>query len=323
MAKLIVIIGATGGQGGSVLKSLLGNPDWRIRGVTRDLSGARAKELIENGVEMVAGDLNDLQSVKVAFSGAKAIYAVTNFPGLLATMGIEEAFQTEHAQGLNMALAASELPDLEHYIWSTLPDSEAISGKEYYIPHFCGKGRVDTYIKNKLPTLLKKTTFLTLPLYGDNFQYPVVTPRPIKSTGKYVHLVPWSAATPITLVGSHKDNVGPVAQAILNMGSAKLGAKHVVAALEETTAEGMLKMWSEATGREAIHVQISMEDYEKLWPMWATEMAAMYLWWQHEGEALWAARDEEIIGLEDLGLKKEDLVSTKQAMLTQDWDTLC
>lgn len=135
--------------------------------------------------------------------------------------------------------------------------------------------------------------------------------------------MPWSAQCPITLVGSHKDNVGPVVQAILTQGPLKLGTRHVVAALEETTAEGMLKMWSEATGKDAVHVQISMEDYEKLWPVWATEMAAMYMWWQHEGVALWAARDEKVVTLQDLGLKKEDLVSTKDAMLTQDWDALC
>lgn len=144
-----------------------------------------------------------------------------------------------------------------------------------------------------------------------------------KSTGKYVHLVPWSPQCPITLVGSHKDNVGPIVQAILQQGPVKLGGRHVVAALEETTAEGMLKMWSEATGKDAIHVQISMEDYEKLWPVWATEMAAMYMWWEHEGEALWALRSEKVVSLEDLGLNKQDLVSTKEAMLTRDWDALC
>lgn len=181
MGKLLVIVGATGGQGGSVLRALLADPEWSIRGVTRDLGGAQAKELTSQGVEMVAGDLNDFDSVKAAFAGATAIYGVTNFPGLLATMGIEEAFQTEYKQGLNMARAASEIPELEHYVWSTLPDSEAISGKEFYIPHFCAKGRVDASIKNEMPALFKKTTFLTLPLYGDNFQYPVVTPRPIVS----------------------------------------------------------------------------------------------------------------------------------------------
>ncbi|OQV09346.1 hypothetical protein CLAIMM_13476 [Cladophialophora immunda] len=346
MAKLLVVVGATGGQGGSVIKTLLGNSEWRLRGITRDLNGAQAKRLAAQGAEMVAADLDDLPSLQAAFTGAQAIYGVTNYPGLLSEIGvIEEARVREQAQGTNIARAASEVAGLEHYIWSTLPDSEAISGKEWYIPHFSGKGRVDAYIKNELPALFSKTTLLTLPLYGDNFQYPVVTPRPVvselstaisarsstayadpaeqKSTGKHVHLVPWSPQCPVTLVGSHKDNVGPVVRAILQQGPTKLGTRHVVAALEETTAEGMLKMWSEVTGKDAVHVQISMADYEKLWPVWATEMAAMYMWWQHEGQALWAPRETELVTLDDLGLTKQDLVSTKQAMQTKDWDALC
>lgn len=185
MAKLFVIVGATGGQGGSIVKTLLGNPEWRLRGLTRDPNSPQSKKLVSLGVEMVAADLEDFSSLQKAFSGASAIYAVTNYPGLLLKMGIEEAMHSEHAQGKNMARAASEIPELEHYIWSTLPDSEAISGKKFYIPHFCGKGRVDSYIKNELSDLHQKTTFLALPLYGDNFQYPVVTPRLIVSNCLY------------------------------------------------------------------------------------------------------------------------------------------
>lgn len=182
MVKLMVIVGATGGQGGSVVKTLLKNSEWRLRGITRDVNGAPAKRLAAQGVEMVAADLDDFPALQAAFAGANAIFAVTNYPGLLSKIGlIEEARVREQAQGTYMALAASEIPELEQYIWSTLPDSEAISGKQWYIPHFCGKGRVDTYIKHGLPTLFSKTTRLTLPLYGDNFQYPVVTPRPIVS----------------------------------------------------------------------------------------------------------------------------------------------
>lgn len=183
MAKLLVVVGATGGQGGSVIKTLLKNPEWRLRGITRDLNGAEAKRLAAQGVEMVAADLDDFASIQTAFAGAHAIYAVTNYPGLLSKIGvIEEARVQEQAQGTNMARAASEVPELEHYIWSTLPDSELISGRKWYIPHFCGKGRIDTYIKEDLRALFNKTTRVSLPLYGDNFQYPVVTPRPIVSS---------------------------------------------------------------------------------------------------------------------------------------------
>ena len=96
----------------------------------------------------------------------------------------EKAINVEYQQGVNMAEAASQVEELEQYIWSTLPDSEAISGKKYYIPHFCGKGRVDKVIKEEFKALYNKTTFLTIPVYGDNFQYAPVTPRPIVSASQ-------------------------------------------------------------------------------------------------------------------------------------------
>lgn len=55
--KLLVVFGATGKQGGSVIRSVLGDQkaaqEFRIRGVTRDPSNANAKALIEKGVECV------------------------------------------------------------------------------------------------------------------------------------------------------------------------------------------------------------------------------------------------------------------------------
>lgn len=55
--KIIAVIGATGIQGGSVIKSILGDPamaaNWTVRGLTRDASKDAAKELASQGVEVV------------------------------------------------------------------------------------------------------------------------------------------------------------------------------------------------------------------------------------------------------------------------------
>ena len=61
MSRLIVVVGTTGGQGGSVVSSFLTDPQWRIRGITRNLDSDKAKSLIAQGVEMVKADLNSLQ----------------------------------------------------------------------------------------------------------------------------------------------------------------------------------------------------------------------------------------------------------------------
>lgn len=80
---LLVVLGATGNQGGSVIKHFLNQSPatYRLRGLTRNASAASAQALTAEGVEMVAADVDDLSSLQRAFEGADAIFAVTDFWG--------------------------------------------------------------------------------------------------------------------------------------------------------------------------------------------------------------------------------------------------
>ena len=81
MSKLLVIVGITGNQGSSVCKVFQNEPDWRIRGITRDPS--KYHDLQKQGIELVAANLDDETSLEKAFAGANAIFAVTDFlPGV-------------------------------------------------------------------------------------------------------------------------------------------------------------------------------------------------------------------------------------------------
>jgi uncharacterized protein YbjT (DUF2867 family) len=55
--KIVVVFGATGNQGGSVIKTLLEDPSidsqFEVRGVTRDASKPAAVALAEKGVSFV------------------------------------------------------------------------------------------------------------------------------------------------------------------------------------------------------------------------------------------------------------------------------
>jgi hypothetical protein len=81
MSKLLVVVGATGGQGGSVLKAMREHSrhSFKIRGITRNTNSGKAKALSAQGIEMVAADLNDESSLVQAFQGASAIFAVKDF----------------------------------------------------------------------------------------------------------------------------------------------------------------------------------------------------------------------------------------------------
>lgn len=65
--RTIAVIGATGAQGGSVVKKYLEKPDWKIRAITRNVGGDKAKALAAQGVELVAGNLDDEDSLVKAF----------------------------------------------------------------------------------------------------------------------------------------------------------------------------------------------------------------------------------------------------------------
>ncbi len=78
MSRTIVILGATGIQGSSVVDSFVPlSPGWTVKAVTRNPDSAAAKSLASRGVEVVKADTGDLKSITRAFVGATAIFAVT------------------------------------------------------------------------------------------------------------------------------------------------------------------------------------------------------------------------------------------------------
>lgn len=66
--KLVVVIGATGKQGGSVVDALLKNPEsYSVRAVTRNPNSDKSCALAARGAEVVAGNLDDYNSLLKAF----------------------------------------------------------------------------------------------------------------------------------------------------------------------------------------------------------------------------------------------------------------
>lgn len=58
MSKIITIFGATGQQGGSVIRTILQDEnlskEFKIRGISRDTSKPEAQALLKQGVELVS-----------------------------------------------------------------------------------------------------------------------------------------------------------------------------------------------------------------------------------------------------------------------------
>lgn len=171
--KLLVIIGVTGNQGGSVAARFLQDPNYRIRGLTRNPASPTAKALSTRGVEIVHADLDDRESLIRAFSGANLIFSVTNYwepffrpdsRRRAASAGIScrrYAYNVELRQGKNIADAAARTVDSlddNGFIASTLSHAKKCSGgKLNELYHFDAKADVfPRYVRDKYPRLARK-----------------------------------------------------------------------------------------------------------------------------------------------------------------------
>ncbi|KAG8883561.1 hypothetical protein FRB98_003059 [Tulasnella sp. 332] len=145
-APLIVIVGATGAQGSSVIKALEeSDRPYRMRGFTRSTSKPEAVELVKRGVEMVDMDVNPTQEnkqrVSKAFEGATYVFAVT-VPAVTTNK------EREVSEG-QMFVDAAKAAKVELFVWSGLENFSEVSGGKYiHADHFDGKAEVTQYCRD-------------------------------------------------------------------------------------------------------------------------------------------------------------------------------
>lgn len=171
--KLVVVVGATGNQGGSVARRFLQDPQYAVRGLTRNTSSPASQALAALGAEMVYAELHDPQSLDAAFSGANIIFSVTNYwepffrPDCRETarvLGVtcrQYAYDAEYHQGKNIADAAAKVVDtLEDngFLVSTLSHARKCSdGKFTDLYHFDSKADIfPDYVRETHPALAAK-----------------------------------------------------------------------------------------------------------------------------------------------------------------------
>ena len=148
--KLIAVVGATGQQGGGVLRALKARGDFKVRALTRH--PAKHRGLAD---EVVEADLDRPETLKTAFEGAHGVFLVTNF----WEKGTDELKQA------TAVVRAAKAAGVKHFVWSTLPDVEAISGGKLHLPHFTGKAKIDRIVRE---AGFANHTFVIAPFYYGN-----------------------------------------------------------------------------------------------------------------------------------------------------------
>lgn len=177
--KIIAVVGATGLQGKGVVNALIKEGAFKVRAITRNPNKYQGK-----ADEVVQGDLTDLESLTNAFKDAYGVFVVTNF-----WEGADEL-----AQG-HIAVEAAKKANVNHFVWSTLPNVEKISNGRFDVPQFTGKAKVDEFVKN---AGFANYTFVQPPCYFQNFMGELAPQQqqdgsigwtlPIDPTKKVIHM---------------------------------------------------------------------------------------------------------------------------------------
>ncbi|KAJ1879338.1 hypothetical protein H4R99_003726 [Coemansia sp. RSA 1722] len=165
----VVIFGATGNQGGSVLRTLAPHKTaYRIRAVTRTLGQAKVKELSQQmpHVEWVEADLDDIKSISRAVAGADVVFGVTPSvqPSRLRKQG--KPLDTEFEQGKRLVDTCVE-QKVKMLVFSTLPSPQKISGGQITgVNHYENKYRIQQYLLRHKTTM--QTAAIQLAVYYQN-----------------------------------------------------------------------------------------------------------------------------------------------------------
>jgi uncharacterized protein YbjT (DUF2867 family) len=254
--KIIVVMGATGSQGGGLVRAILSDPNggFAARAVTHQPDSDKAKELAKMGAEVVAADVDNAESINKAFQGAYGAYCVTFFWNHFSP-------EKEVAHATAMAQAAKD-NGLKHVIWSTLEDTRkfvplsdnrmpTLQGK-YKVPHFDAKGEADAaFTKLGVPVTLLLTTF-----YWDNAIYFGMGPKRGQD-GKLAITFPLGDKK---MAGIAAGDIGKCAYGIFKDGSKWIG-KTVGIAGDHLTGQQMASAYAKALGQDVGYNAVTPEAY--------------------------------------------------------------
>jgi uncharacterized protein YbjT (DUF2867 family) len=254
--KTIAVIGATGAQGGGLVRAILSDPEgeFAARAVTRNPDSEGARALADLGAEVVQADLDDVDSLTRAFTGCHGAYGVTNFWAHFSP-------EKELAQAQNLATAASRA-GVDHVVWSTLEDTRKWVPLEsdrmptlmerYKVPHFDAKGEANA----KFSEAGVPTTFLNTSFYWDNLIGFGMEPQRGED-GVLVFTLPMGEKA---LPGIAVDDIGRCALGVFKAGDKYIGETVGIAG-EHVTGEEMAAGLADALGEPVRHFAVPFDMY--------------------------------------------------------------
>lgn len=255
-ARIIAVVGATGAQGGGLVRAILADRSsgYTVRALTRNPASEKAKALGALGADVRTADADQPDTLAPAFDGVHGVFCLTNF---------WEHFSPERELAQAQAQArAAKVAGVRHAIWSTLEDTRrwvplsdscmpTLMGR-YKVPHFDAKGEADHFFRD----LGVPTTYLLTSFYWDNFIYFGAGPKP-GTDGELSLTLPMGDRP---LPGIAAEDIGRCALGIFQQGPA-LVDKRVGIAGEHLTGNEMATALAGALGRPVRYNAVTPEQY--------------------------------------------------------------
>jgi uncharacterized protein YbjT (DUF2867 family) len=287
--KIIAVLGATGAQGGGLVRAILNDPDggFEARAITRNPDSDKAKALAAMGAKVVAADVDDEAGLTRALEGAYGAYFVTFFWAHFSP-------EREMAEARNMASAA-KAAGLKHAIWSTLEDTRqwvplsdnrmpTLMG-QYKVPHFDAKGESNrVFTEVGVPT-----TFLLTSFYWDNLIHFGMGPKR-GSDGALTFTLPMGDKK---LPGIAAEDIGKCAYGIFKAGGQYIG-KTVGIAGEHLTGGQMAAELGKALGQEVGYNAVTPDAYRSFGFPGAEDLGNMFQFKRDFEDYFCGARDPAI-----------------------------
>lgn len=296
--KLIAVVGATGKQGGGLVRAILDDPDheFAVRALTRNPESAAARELAAAGAEVVAANLDDETSLRKAFEGAYGAYVVTDY--WVQRTPEEEATRTraemELEQADNAARAARDA-QVRHVVWSTLEDTREHFGEDgrvpslddgrYTVPHFDAKGEADElFTKYGVPTTFLRTTFF--------YEAFTVGLWPQRNAEGRLELTLPMADQPLS--GIAAEDIGRTTLGIFKRGDEFVG-RTVGIAGDHLTGDEYAATLSKVLGEPVTYRPLTWDEFRQLGFPTAVEFANMFQFYAEDSERFTGERDLELV----------------------------
>ncbi len=291
--KLISVVGATGSQGGGLVRAILADPDqqFSVRALTRSAQSAGARELVAAGAEIVEADLDDGSSLRRAFDGAHGVFLVTNYWAELSAE--EEARRTRAGRELEQvdtAALAARQAGVSHVIWSTLEDTRDFFGSDervptvdghYKVPHFDAKAEADGVLREyDVPT-----TFLRTTLFFEGFTGALAPSRGDDGTLRLTVPIADQPMSGIAVV-----DIGRTALQIFKRDSEFLGTTLSIAG-DHLTGEQYADALSDAYGEPVVYQPLTWDAFRSQGFPGAVEMGNMFQYYAENSARFVGDRD--------------------------------